>query len=280
MSIFGPQPGNTIDEHGVHRDSLGRRRTLLDVAADTFVPTAVDAAAISASLARWKPIHLLTPAELDARLAEDRFHARRLERRKHLHESGIVRVLPRPAHDIPLIVEDQLQERPALGFVRTWWAEGDPYRPWLIIGGNIGVGKTWAGAWVLAERGGRYVTAAELIRAHKAKADARGPIATPIADANWTRIVGCAVLVLDEFGREEWADTSAPFHDLANERGARPTLVLSNVSSADVRAAFTSGALNPRTASRLKDLALKDRAGRACWDVAGEDMRGGRVDAS
>jgi hypothetical protein len=273
MGIFGPQPGNTIDADGIHRDPLGRRRTLLDIAADSFVVTEQSSRDIAAVLDRWKPAHLLTQAELDARLGAERQAARLMGRRKHLHDSGVVRVLAKPADDIAAIVAERMVERPALSFVRAWWADGEPFRPWLVLGGTIGVGKTWAGAWVLADRGGRYISAAELIRAHQARAAARGPVQTPIADAAWQRIVSAAVLVLDELGREPWAQTAAPLHDLVNERGARPTLVLSNVSSADIRRAFESGDLDRRTASRLAPLALRDAAGRACWDVTGADMR-------
>lgn len=273
MSIFGPQPGNWIDEHGVHRDALGRRRTMLDIAADSFVPSAGAEADIARLLDRWKPREMLTAAELDARIASDLHSARLVERRRHLHESGIVRVLPDPGRNVPAIVSGELKPREALEVVRTWWADGEPARPWLMMGGSTGLGKTWAGAWVLADAGGRYATTADLIRAFGSLRDARGPVQIAAAEQTWERIIRAPVLVLDEFGREDWPATRPAFHELVERRGSRRTLVISNIASASIRRAFETGDLDRRTASRLAPLLLQDRFGRGCWDVTGPDMR-------
>lgn len=253
------------------RDMAPRQRTILDIAADSCTP---DVAAVHALLARYKPPHLLTGDELARYEATQRAKVRLDTRRRHLHESGIVRVLPNPGRDVAAIVHEQLRDREALAIVRTWWAEGEPVRPWLFLGGTTGVGKTWAAAWAIADGGGRYLACTHLIRAAAAVREARGPVQIEFATAAWTAIVSAPLLVLDELGREPLATTRDALHDLVDQRGARPTLVLSNVAGKRLREAFVTGDLDARTASRLAPLVLRDSRGRACWDVVGDDMRG------
>lgn len=254
------------NEHG-HRP-----RTLLDSAADTCTP---DAEAVTRMLARYKPSHLLTGAELVAYEAERAARERIASRRRHLHDSGIVRVLPNPQQNIQAIV-DGPRSTEALEIVRQWWAEGEPVRSWLWLSGTVGTGKTWAGAWVIADGGGRYVTCAELVRAHASLRAARGPMQVVDAETHWRRIVGAGrVLVLDELGREPFAALKDALHDLVDQRGARPTLVLSNASGKRIGEAFSSGELDARTRSRLAPLACRDSLNRPVWEVAGPDMRAG-----
>lgn len=247
-----------------------RPPTILELAAETCTP---DHDAVRKLLAPFKPPHLLTGDEL-ARYEAERAARERLRlRRKRLHDSGVVRVLQNPGRDVAAIVDGAMRPRPALEIVRLWWAEGEPLRPWLFVGGTVGVGKTWAGAWVIADAGGKYISATHLIRAAEATRAARGPMQQEHADAAWHAIVSAHVLVLDELGREPWPATRDPLHDLVDQRGGRPTLVLSNVASADLKAAFAAGQLDRRTASRLAPLTHRDPHGRACWDVTGADMR-------
>lgn len=263
------------DEH-----ELARQRTIAAAQAMPE-PTGLEADVVAKQLERFKPSHLLTAEELDARLADESATKRLHERRRRLHDSGIVRVLAKPGADIPRIVHGALEAKPALEVVRTWWCDGRPSMPWLWLAGPTGIGKTWAGASIIADRGGRYVTASQLVRAYNAKREATGPVQRETADAEWLALVTCGVLVLDEVGRpDDERDTNplgrlrVALHLLVDERGARATLVLTNTASARLRKAFEEGELDRRTASRLRDLALPDSRGRLCWDVVDEDMRG------
>jgi hypothetical protein len=232
--------------------------------------------AVMAAIERLKPSHLMTEAELAAKQATEASATRLADRRRRLHDSGIVRVIANPGRDLPLIVHEQLKETPALAIVRTWWAEGDPVRPWLFVSGTTGIGKTWAAAWLLADscRPSRYVTASGLTRAYASSSAALGPMQRESADREWRAIVDAPTLVVDELGREPLSTVRSALHALVDERGSSPTLVLSNVASTDLRSAFADGSLDRRTCSRLGDLALRDPSGKACWDLTGADMRG------
>jgi hypothetical protein len=238
-------------------------------------------AALMERIEAMKPTHLMDGPERDAREAEQRAKERLAARRRRLHDSGIVRAIQHPGADLPQIIHGQLRETAALAIVRTWWAEGDPVRPWLILGGTTGVGKTWAAAWAIADQpGSRYVTARQLIRASLSVREARGPMQVASAEAAWRPLTECPLLVLDELGQPDernpdpWPMTREPLHAIVEERGAKPTLVLSNVASADLAAAWKRGALDPRTGSRLAPLVLRDAHKRPWWDVTGDDLRG------
>lgn len=259
---------------------LARQRSI-DEAAARPEPTGLEAAVVARELERFKPAHLLTAEELDARLRDEGATRRLAERRRRLHDSGIVRVLPKPGADIPRIVHGALETKPALVVVRDWWRDGKPSMPWLWLAGPTGIGKTWAGGVVLADRPGRYVTASQLVRAYAAVREATGPLQRESADREWAALVTTGVLVLDEVGRpDDERDTNplsrlrVALHLLVDERGARHTLVLTNTASARLRKAFEDGELDRRTASRLRDLALPAKGGRLCWEVVDNDMRG------
>lgn len=126
--------------------------------------------------------------EFQARMAENEAYWKRKEaqrqreaeealitqRRGYLRETGLANV------DIDRIIDGRISETEPLRYVTAWLEsgasstrklEGSPqspetsekFRPWLILCGGVGCGKSWAAAHaMLALYGGHYLRASEL----------------------------------------------------------------------------------------------------------------------
>jgi hypothetical protein len=178
---------------------------------------------------------------------------RRLER---LRDAGVLDVLP-PAM-VAALAHDRVSGTPALGYVRRWAAyqRTDGAKPVLALVGTMGLGKTVAGAWLLASEGGLYVEADELVRLHSAQ---WGP-----ERKRYERLVRTGALVIDELHTE--VDSRAAMRDVVNRRqGRRLTLVLGNLNRRDLEAR-----LDPRTWDRM-------RACSVVIELHGESLRRGTL---
>jgi len=158
--------------------------------------------------------------------------------------------------DVSILVAGEPRETRSLCAVRDW----DPLaRPVLVLCGTVGRGKTFAGAWLLAELGGRYMRARALERLFHGRYGEQ-------ADEQDV-LFRVPTLVVDDLGREDDPQRmTAVLLDLVDERrrGHR-TLLIHNGS----KRAFLESYADLRLRSRLGQSALwvQDR---------GEDLRGGR----
>ena len=152
---------------------------------------------------------------------------------------------------IPQALWDLLRapkESPALEAVREWLA-GPPACVFLALAGPAGRGKTFAAAWAIAERGGRYALAHDLV-------------AAGTFDPVWHDLATAPVLALDELGNEYRNDAySASLYTLLNTRHAhrRRTILATNLDGAAFTTRYCPDAADPlrdrlRTASRWVNL--------------------------
>jgi DNA replication protein DnaC len=149
-------------------------------------------------------------------------------------------------------------ETPAVLAVSAWLADAKA-KPWLILSGSTGRGKTVASLDAIAQRGGTFVRARELARAFTARF---GPDQELQA-----RCFSTPLLVIDDVGRETDHDAfAAHLEDLLDERPNRShrTIVTTNLDAAQWAAAYH----DQRLRSRLAQLAT-------FHGDAGPDMRRG-----
>jgi chromosomal replication initiation ATPase DnaA len=66
-----------------------------------------------------------------------------------------------------LVLEVALEHTPSYDDARHW-ASGHP-KPWLILGGGTGCGKSVAAAWILSQLGGIWMSAERIVRIFSAK---------------------------------------------------------------------------------------------------------------
>lgn len=85
------------------------------------------------------------------------------------------------------ILAGQVEETPAITAVRDWL---DEPKTFLILGGNVGVGKTVAAAWALSQRAGMFRKASQITRMSQYDAEA------------WDRLYRAGLLVVDDLGTE------------------------------------------------------------------------------
>jgi DNA replication protein DnaC len=85
------------------------------------------------------------------------------------------------------ILAGQVEDSPALVAVRDWLDTGKTF---LVLGGNVGVGKTVAAAWALSERAGIFRKASQITRMSQFDAEA------------WDRLYRAGLLVVDDLGTE------------------------------------------------------------------------------
>lgn len=231
-----------------------------------------------------RPAHLLTEAE-----AREFDRGIKLsERRERLERSPIQDSLAEG--DTKRVLEDRIHRTNALAVVQRWvggWSgqASTVVRPWLIVAGNTGVGKTLAAAWAIAEVGGRYVRWPELMQDMRALGR-RGSLREQEATRHELRAkYGCAgLLIVDELGiegetDEERVNARAALHELVEmrQRWTHRTMVLTNKPSAELAERFEAGLYDPRTRSRLERLLVCDRDGTPMLgvDVKGDDLRYG-----
>lgn len=184
------------------------------------------------------------------------------------------------------ILRDKCEPTKALRAVQAWvgkWA-GDAAqvtRPWLILAGPTGVGKTVAAAWAIAEVGARYVRFPDLIqdwRSHRRLESMDGHEKQRNAFRSKYGFAG--FLILDEIGIEgpgEVDDARTALHEFAEirQRWAHRTLGLTNKSAVELAQRFESGQYDQRTLSRIERLLVTGRDGKPmlALELGGTDMR-------
>jgi DNA replication protein DnaC len=112
-------------------------------------------------------------------------------------------------------------------------AHQTPRARFLWLTGAVGVGKTVAALWAIAERGGRYVMADDARRAFGQEHDE--------ARALRPRLIDCGLLVVDDVGtaRDASEEERALFELLnARQGGRRQTILTGNLSRAEVSERF------------------------------------------
>lgn len=176
------------------------------------------------------------PEEVQGRLREEEA---REARTRALASSGITL----PLQALSRIVSGRLDETEPLDVVRRWY-EAELDRPILLLCGGVGVGKTLACGWAIAEQGGGSVIhAPELPRRIL---PTRTEIESGFAAAN----LRTSLLVLDDLGTEpsagqpRWAEAFAILVEKRIMLGR--TIVTSNMEKGQFRARY-----GERVASRL-----------------------------
>lgn len=208
------------------------------------------------------------------------------ERRERLMGSPIQDSLAEG--DSRCILEDRLERTHALAAVAKWvggWSgqARAVTRPWLIVAGPTGTGKTIAAGWAIAEVGGRYVRFPDLMQDHRSFARRASLREQEVQRGEFRSKYGFAgLLILDELGiegegEEERSAARLALHELVEmrQRWTHRTLVLTNKPSHELAERFETGQYDARTRSRLERLLVCDRAGTPllAFDVKGEDMR-------
>lgn len=164
----------------------------------------------------------------------------RVERKHRLQASGV-----------PYALWDSVgspESTPAIDAVRTFLA-GPADCVFLALAGPAGRGKTYAAAWAIAERCGRYATTHNLV-------------AAGTFDPVWRELAAAEVLALDEVGAEYRNDAfAASLYSLLNDRHAngRRTILATNMDAGAFMARYCPDAKDPlrdrfRTASRWVNL--------------------------
>jgi DNA replication protein DnaC len=189
-------------------------------------------------------------AETRAELAEAEASQLREARMKRLRDA-------RPAldyRDVDRIVADDMQTTVALVAVRAFV---ESRKPLLVLAGGIGVGKTVAAAWWLANRGGEYV------RAGRVAAVFRAQFGDEVKEQG--RLREMRHLVIDEVGTEPDAKVmGACLFELLDDRRwhEQQTILISNLNRADLLQRYD----DPRLHSRMH------QAGVLC-ETGGPDLR-------
>lgn len=142
---------------------------------DKFVPASIDPA-----LEReW----LAAQTKREARV--------RQEARKKNLEAAPDLELTDEMHDAILV--EALKNTPSLDEARRW-VSGHP-RPWLVLAGGTGCGKSVAAAWLLAQHGGVWLTAKHAVRIFSAS------FGQQYDEQDLVR--SCRLLFLDDVGTED-----------------------------------------------------------------------------
>ena len=179
-------------------------------------------------------------AKLAEQTADFEAASRETERKLALVEAGI-----------PQALWETLRaptETPALSAVREWIA-GPPACVFLALAGQAGRGKTFAAAWAISERGGRYALAHDLV-------------SVGTFDPVWRDLAAAPLVALDELGSEYRNDAyAASLYTLLNTRHAhqRRTILATNLDAPAFVARYCPDAADPlrdrlRTASRWVNL--------------------------
>lgn len=149
-----------------------------------------------------------------------------------------------------------LRETSATRALEGWWPARD--KPWLVLSGPTGVGKTVAVAHALWMRGGRFVRADELVRLFASMFGEQYEKQQELRDAY--------MLVIDDIGGELDQTRMLPaLLDLLDSRKSAlrgPTIVTTNLSKKDFAARYG----NERLLSRMAE--------SVHWaSLSGEDLR-------
>ena len=114
---------------------------------------------------------------------------RQAERQENLMRVERSARLPRP--DYERLLRDDLDRTPALVSVHGW-QKSPKSGPILCLSGDIGIGKTLAAMWAIANGGGVYLHASEACRQWTAKYDR----------LTYEKLQGWRMLLLDDVGLE------------------------------------------------------------------------------
>ena len=197
---------------------------------------------------------------------------------RRLHRDDIDKIAGGAQYDTASLLAAQKwirEARKAEDERMSWWG------PWLWLGGDRGIGKTMAAAWVFHEMRhmeGKYITFMELCRIAKQRESFKKAEAEA-ADEEFRMVVKRPLLTLDEVGQEpeEYRSIAkTTLHDFVDIRRHcyGLTLVLSNKSGDTIRQRFKDDWYDSRTESRLRQLLARDRNGKGLHDIKGEDLRG------
>jgi len=104
--------------------------------------------------------------------------------------------LPITARDVALIADSKLDATKLRERVAAWFGSGNDAKPWSVLCGPVGRGKTLTVAEVLVRAGGRYVGARELERLSMAKFGEDQSAFQALLDTR-------GLLVIDDLGRED-----------------------------------------------------------------------------
>jgi DNA replication protein DnaC len=188
----------------------------------------------------------LRPEQYEARVRE----MQRKEEREAMAER-LMLAAPRVTPELQAaIVTDRLQPTPAVIGVKTWLDVAhrrvervDRRRPViLVLAGSVGVGKTVASAYALAQVGGEYIPAVELVDrmfAAPYQRDHRRP--------------GGALVVVDDVGTERHKDFDSALFELVDirmHRGGALTILTTNLSQAQFQSRYDA-----RIVDRLREAA-------------------------
>jgi hypothetical protein len=152
-------------------------------------------------------LSMLPPGEAERLEAENAAN----ERRERLKASGIEGAIS--PDDVERIVRDELIDTKALRAVKRWAhvrSSGTSSFAMLVIDGDMGIGKTVAGGWILARKGGFFATL-EALRTSRCSRDRK----------DFERACRTACLVVDELGIEDDDEDSGQraLYELVNRRG-------------------------------------------------------------
>jgi DNA replication protein DnaC len=175
-----------------------------------------------------------------------RLREKRAVRSERFSTSGLQGPVPADVVEA-LISGEKLERTRALEAVVHWKrVRGKVSRPFsvMVLVGETGVGKTVAGAWLVLELGGMYVSAEELRKRATSKQR---------EDRAWfERVLGAKVLVIDDAGTERDLDDArvAMFEVVNTRQGLHRgwTLITGNLAHADFRARY-----GKRTCRRVED---------------------------
>lgn len=142
-----------------------------------------------------------------------------------------------------LVYRSGLLETASLKAARTW-LQNPKARPWLVLSGGTGAGKSIAAAWVLTERGAVWISANQLNRIFAAN------FGEQLEEQQ--SVCRCHTLVLDDVGGEHDAARmcSALLEILDSRKSHSRTIVTTNLG----KKAFADRYANERLTSRLHEL--------------------------
>ena len=199
---------------------------------------------------------------LKTALPEDQLAAREArERRRALLADAAPAVTP---EDLTALIDDKLTKTKSLEHVKQWLEiangrrvsrTGRPVRFLALVGG-VGVGKTVAAAYALAQEPGLYVTAEEM---------RRRLCSSNWRDAEWQqRVLRARLVVVDDVGAETLEGSREALFELVNRRMGETralTLLTGNLTSAEL-----VGRYDARTIDRLQYVGV-------IVEIKGQSMR-------
>ena len=167
---------------------------------------------------------------------------------------------------VPMSIWDALakpRDTEALRLARWFIREAPESCVFLALAGPAGRGKTFAGGWSIAEAGGQYALAHDLVTVGS-------------FDGVWRDLAAAPLVTLDELGREHANDAYlASLYTLLNSRHAhgRRTILVTNLNADGFKARYCPGADDPlrdrlRTGGRWEN--LPGDSFRSHWTEAAE----------